>query len=168
MKEVATLRGLMIYQLQSIFEAENRWSNALNETARVFANEDLQKIFEKGSRAAADHASSLQEMLTDMGSTSLDRRNTVAEDLVRELKEVQEAAADPEVLDAGLIVAHQCMNHYLIAKYGTVASYARLLDLDKLATDLHKIMEDEKKEDKRLTKLAEKEVNAKARTALIH
>lgn len=168
MKEVATLRGLMIHQLQSIFEAENSWSASLAETAKMITNNELKKIFEKGSKEATDHTSRLQAILTEMGATSLEKRNVVAEDLIRELKETQEMAADPEVLDAGLIVTHQCMNHYLIAKYGTVASYARLLELDDLASTLHKLMEEGKKEDKQLTKLAEKKVNVRARTALIH
>jgi ferritin-like metal-binding protein YciE len=168
MKEVATLRGLMIHQLQSIFEAENSWSAALAETAKVVTNSDLKKIFEKGSKEAMEHTSRLQTILTEMGATSLEKRNVVAENLIRELKETEEMAADPEVLDAGLILTHQCMNHYLIAKYGTVASYARLLELDDLASTLHKLMEEGKKEDKQLTKLAEKKVNLKARTALIH
>lgn len=168
MKEVATLRGLMINHLQSLFEAENTWSRALDENAKVISNNNLKRIFENGSKAAAEHVSEIQKLLSDLESTSLDKRNIVADDLAKELKEVQDITADPEVLDAALIVTHQCMNHYLIAKYGTLASFARMLDLEDMASTLHKIMAEEKKEDRRLTKLAEKKVNEKARTALIH
>lgn len=168
MKELATLRGLMIYHLQSLLEAENTWSIALRESAKVISSNKLKKIFENGSRAAAEHAAEIQNMLTEFGATSFDKRNVIADDLAREMDDMRNTAADPEVLDAGLTVTHQCMNHYLIAKYGTVASFADMLDLDNMAPALHKIMVEEKKEDRRLTKLAEKKLNKKARIALIH
>jgi ferritin-like metal-binding protein YciE len=167
MKEIATLKGLMVRHLQSIFEAENMWSGALAETAKVITDTELKRLFKNNSKAAADDAAAVQKMLTAMEATSLDKRNAVTEDLIAELREVQQTAADREVLDAALIVTHQCLNHYLIAKYGTVASYARLLDRNEMAAALHKMMEDKKQEDKSLTKLAEKQVNEKAKAAII-
>jgi ferritin-like metal-binding protein YciE len=167
MKEVATLNGLMVRHLQSIFEAENSWSQAMATNANLVSDRELKRSFEKSGEIAMQHATVIQNLLRELGATSLDRRNAVADDLVRELRDVQEIAADREVQDAGMLVTHQCMNHYLIAKYGTVASYAHLLQKKEVASVLHKMMEDEKKEDKNLTKLAEKKVNEKARTALI-
>ena len=167
MKEVATLNGLMVRHLQSIFEAENSWSQAMAMNAKLVSDRELKRNFEKSGEVAMQHATIIQNLLRELGATSLDRRNAVADDLVRELRDVQEIAADREVQDAGMLVTHQCMNHYLIAKYGTVASYAHLLQKKEVASVLHKMMEDEKKEDKSLTKLAEKKVNEKARTALI-
>jgi ferritin-like metal-binding protein YciE len=168
MKEVATLKDLMIYELQSLQEAEDVWSQALKENAPYIANGDLKKLFEKGSSAAALHAGKITKLLKDLGTNVLTRRNIVAYDLVRELKEIQENSLDPEVLDAGLVVTHQCMNHYMIAKYGSVASYARLLEEENVAAVLHRILEEEKNEDAYLSQLAETSVNTKARAVLIH
>lgn len=167
MKEVATLNGLMVRHLQSIFEAENSWSQAMAIHAKMVFDKELKKNFEKSGTIAAEHAAVLQRLLRELGATSLDKRNAVADDLVKELREVQEIAADREVQDAGMLVTHQCMNHYLIAKYGSVASYAQLLQKKEVASIVHKMMDDEKKEDRDLTRLAEKKVNEKARTALI-
>ncbi|HET7896104.1 MAG TPA: DUF892 family protein, partial [Flavisolibacter sp.] len=108
MKEIATLRGLLAQQLQSIFEAECSWSRALEDHGRIIANEDLKELFVKGSKTATEHVSELQAILTTLGFTSLEKRNVVADDLVQELREMRETAADTEVLDAGLIVTHQC------------------------------------------------------------
>jgi ferritin-like metal-binding protein YciE len=168
MKELSTLKNLMVFQLQSLYDAENTWSAALKENAALISNNELKMIFEKGSKSASAHAYKLKKILTGLGSTGLAKRNMVANDLAREIKEVQETAADTEVLDAGLIVTHQCMNHYMIAKYGTVASYSRLMLDEKVAYTLHEIMVEEKREDEELTKLAEEKVNIKAKTALIH
>lgn len=167
MKEVATLNGLMVRYLQSIFEAENSWSHAMAVHAKMVSDRELKHNFEKSGETARQHAATIQTLLREMGATSLDKRNAVAEDLVNELREVQEISADREVRDAGMLVTHQCMRHYLIAKYGTVASYAHLLQKKEVASILHKMMEEEKKEDRTLTRLAEKKVNEKARTALI-
>ncbi|HEY1022208.1 MAG TPA: DUF892 family protein [Flavisolibacter sp.] len=167
MKEVATLNGLMVRHLQSIFEAENSWSQAMAIHAKMVFDKELKKNFEKSGTIATEHAAVLQRLLRELGATSLNKRNAVADDLVKELREVQEIAADREVQDAGMLVTHQCMNHYLIAKYGSVASYAQLLQKKEVASIVHKMMDDEKKEDRDLTRLAEKKVNEKARTALI-
>lgn len=167
MKEVSTLKDLMIYELQSLQEAEDVWSQALKENASSIANGELKKLFEKGSNIAAQHANKITNLLRDIGTTILTRRNIVAYDLVREFKEIQVNSLEPEVLDAGLIVTHQCMNHYLIAKYGAVASYAQLLGEKNAAAVLHRILEEEKNEDAYLSQLAETTINVKAKTALI-
>lgn len=168
MKEVATLKDLMIYELQSLQEAEDVWSQALKENAPYIANAELRRLFEKGSVAAFEHAQKIIKLLKDLGTAVLTRRNIVAYDLVRELNEIQQNSLDTEVLDAGLIVTHQCMSHYMIAKYGSVASYARLLDEENVAATLHRILAEEKNEDAYLSQLAETNINVKAKTTLIH
>ena len=167
MKEVATLKDLMIHELQSLQEAEDVWSQALKENAPHIANAELKKLFEKGTTAALEHAQKIIKLLKDLGTTVLTRKNIVAYDLVRELNEIQQKSLDAEVLDAGLIVTHQCMNHYMIAKYGSVASYARLLEEENIASALHRILEEEKNEDAYLSQLAETNINVKAKTTLI-
>lgn len=167
MKEMATLKDLMIYELQSLQETEDVWSQALKTNASHIANAELRNLFEKGSNVASQHADKIKRLLKDLGTTTLTRRNIVAYDLVRELEQMQENSLDPEVLDAGLIVTHQCMNHYIIAKYGSVASYARLMEEENAARALHKILEEEKNEDAYLSQLAETNINVKAKTTLI-
>ena len=71
MKEVATLKDLMIYELQSLQGAEDVWSQALKENASYIANGDLKKLFEKGSSAAALHAGKITKLLRDLGHLCL-------------------------------------------------------------------------------------------------
>lgn len=168
MREIATLKDLMIYELQSLQEAEDVWSQALRENAPCISNSELKKFFERGSNTAIQHADKITKLLKALGTYVLTRKNIVAYDLVRELREMQVASLDPEVLDAAMIVTHQCMNHYMIAKYGSVACYARLMKNENVADTLHKILEEEKNEDAYLSQLAETNINVKAQTALIH
>lgn len=167
MKEVVTLKDLMIYELQSLQEAEDVWSQALKENAPFIFNNELKMFFERGSNTALQHAGKIVKLLRELGTNVLTRKNIVAYDLVRELKEIQANSLEPEVLDAGLIVTYQCMNHYMIAKYGSVASYARLMKDENTAAVLHRILEEEKNDDMYLSQLAETNINVKAKTALI-
>lgn len=167
MRNIATLKDLMIYHLHSLYDAENKWSLALKEEMHSLKSTELQHVFDKGSRTAEDHANKLKKILTELGQTTLAKKDHVVTDLIREMKELQEVASDAEVLDAAVIVTHQCMNHYMIAKYGTVASYARLLLQEEIAEVLHQILKDEKTEDELLTHLAEEKINAKAKATLI-
>lgn len=167
MKEIATLKDLMIFHLLSLYDTELQWTEALKEISGTIAAKDLKKIFQTSGKKAAAHAQKLNDILTQMQISTLSKKNVVAKDLVKEMNDLQNIAADPEVLHAGQIVIHQCMSHYMITKYGTVASFARLLQQEHIAGALHEIMEDEKETDEDLSRLAEEKINMKAKTALI-
>jgi len=167
MKEMTTLKELMIYELQSLQEAESVWSQALTENEASITNMDLKKVFERGSETAYRHSQEIKKLLLILGTKTLTRRNIVANDLVTELRLMQENSAEPEVLDAGLIVTHQCMSHYKIAKYGSVASYALLLEEEKVAKVLRRLLQEEKEEDACLSQLAETTINVKAKASIL-
>jgi len=161
------LKDLMVFHLLSLHDAELQWSEALKEISGTMAAKDLKKIFQASSKNAAGHAQKLKDIFMQTQTSTLSKKNVVAKDLVKEMNDLQNSAADPEVLHAGQIVIHQCMSHYMIAKYGTVASYARLLQQEHIASTLHEIMENEKEIDEDLSRLAEEKINVKAKTALI-
>ena len=167
MKEIATLKDLMIFHLLSLHDAELQWSEAVKDISGTIAAKDLKKIFQTSGEKAATHAQKLKDIFMQTQTSTLSKKNVVAKDLVNEMNDLQNSTADPEVLHAALIVIHQCMSHYMIAKYGTVSSYARLLQQEHIASTLHEIMEDEKEIDEELTRLAEEKINVKAKTALI-
>lgn len=166
-KEIVTLYDLMVVQLKSLYNAEMQWSEAMETVTERIHSTELKNLFRKDGLAAARHAKKLEVILKESGAELLAKRNIVVRDLLREINELQDSSADPEVLNAGLIVIHQCMNHYKIAKYGTVASYARLMQQERVAGILHEILEEEKAQDEELTRLAEEKINEKAKTALV-
>ena len=87
------------------------------------------------------------------------------EGLIAEGQELMEEEAEPEVLDAGLISAAQHVEHYEMAGYGTVRTYARLLGYNDAADLLQKTLDEEGQTDERLTKLAESGINLEAKNA---
>ena len=85
------------------------------------------------------------------------------EGILKDGKELLEADAEPEVLDAGMIAGAQRVEHYEIAGYGTVCTYARLLGRDDWAQLLEQTLDEEKETDAKLNQLAENiNVDAKA------
>jgi ferritin-like metal-binding protein YciE len=84
------------------------------------------------------------------------------EGLIEEGKELMEEDAEPEVLDAGLIGAAQKVEHYEIAGYGTVRTYAQMLGNEEAARLLQQTLDEEGMTDKKLTKLAMQCINAEA------
>lgn len=167
MKEIATLKDLMIFHLLSLHDAELQWAEAMKDISGTIAAKDLKKIFKTSGEKAATHAQKLKDIFVQTQTSTLSKKNVVAIDLVKEMNDLQNSTADPEVLHAAQVVIHQCMSHYKIAKYGTVSSYARLLQQELIASTLHEIMNDEKEIDEELSRLAEEKINIKAKTALI-
>jgi ferritin-like metal-binding protein YciE len=82
--------------------------------------------------------------------------------IIEEGKEVMEEFADSEALDAGLIDAAQAVEHYEICRYGTLRTWATQLGMDDAARLLEQTLEEEKRTDQLLTRLAESAVNRKA------
>jgi|GEM_PF-1904604 Uncharacterized protein conserved in bacteria len=167
MHEVALLRDLLIWHLQSLHDAELQWAAALEETAALVTAADLKHTFHTGNVCATRHAATIRDILQQLEASSLTNRNAVAHDLVEEFRSLKNIAADREVLDAALVVTHQCMNHYRMAKYGAAASFARLLQQYGIAEQLRNMLEEEKSEDRTLTKLAEETLNSRARTVIV-
>ncbi len=87
--------------------------------------------------------------------------------MINDMQEMLWVTVDPEVRDAAFIVFHQCMNHYKIAQYGTVNSYAKLLGNEQIAGAIHILLIEEKLEDEALTKLAELKINPQAKSSLL-
>lgn len=167
MHEVALLRDLLIWHLQSLHDAELQWAAALEETAAQVTAADLKQAFNRGSTCAIRHATTIRGILQQLDASSLAGRNAVARDLVQEFRSLKDLAADREVLEAALVVTHQCMNHYRIAKYGAAASFARLLQQYGIAEKLRSMLDEEKSTDRSLTNLAEATLNNRARTVIV-
>ncbi|UEG48858.1 DUF892 family protein [Ferruginibacter lapsinanis] len=161
--DIATLQDLMLLQLKGLYDTEMQWSSAMGELASKISSSELVRLFRESGQIAAKHARVIQNILKQFGENAVAPKNIIARDLIKEFDELCESAADDEVLNAGLIVSHQSMNHYKIVRYGSVASFARLLRMEKIATFLHEIMEEEKRDDKALTELAEEKINVKAK-----
>lgn len=167
MKDIISLEDLMLLQLKHLYDAETQWSHAMETASGMISSAELSRLFRESGQLANRHVNIIRNVLKQFGQNSFARVNIIARDLIREMEDLHDSAADQEVLNAGLIVAHQFMNHYKIVSYGSVASFARLLHLERTATFLHELMEEEKREDEQLTRLAEEKINRRARTIFL-
>lgn len=157
-----TLKDLFIHMLSDIYSAEKQLTKALPKMARAATNPKLSDAF----RAHLEETQGQIERIDQIVETSeirLKRMKCAAmEGLVEEGKEVIDEIEKGPVLDAALIAAAQKVEHYEIASYGTLCTFAKQLGMDDALRLLKETMAEEKATDEKLTVLAETESNQEA------
>lgn len=161
MKENA-LKELYIDELRDIYSAENQLTKALPKMAKAATSDELRAGFEQHLEQTKGHVDRLERIFKELGEKPAGKKCKGMEGLVEEGKEmIEEEELEGETLDAGLISAAQRVEHYEIAAYGCVRTYANLLGESDAATLLEQTLKEEKETDQKLTKLAEK-INVEA------
>jgi ferritin-like metal-binding protein YciE len=157
-----TLRDLYVEQLRDLYNAEKQLTKALPKMAKASTSPQLKKAFETHLKETEGHIKRLEQVFGLLDLTARGKTCKAMQGLVEEGSEMIEEEADPEVMDAGLIAAAQRVEHYEIAAYGTVRTYAQLLG-EKQAVQLHQqTLDEEKHADELLTQIAEKSINLQA------
>ena len=159
MKQSA-LKELYIDELRDIYNAENQLTKALPKMAKASTSEELRAGFEEHLEQTKGHVERLEQIFKELGEKPTGKKCKGREGLVEEGKEMIDEQ-EGETLDAGLISAAQRVEHYEIAAYGCVRTYAKLLGEDDAAELLEQTLKEEKETDQKLTKLAEK-INVEA------
>ena len=156
-----TLRELYVDELRDIYDAEKQLIKALPKMAKAATSGDLRTGFEEHLEQTKEHARRLEQIFTALGEKSTGKKCKAMQGLVEEGSEMIEEDFEGEVKDAGLISAAQRVEHYEIAAYGTVRTYANILEEDEAVELLERTLEEEKETDQKLTELAEG-INAEA------
>jgi ferritin-like metal-binding protein YciE len=162
--ELESLRDLYIEELKDLYSAENQLIKALPKMAKAATAKNLKNGFEKHLKETRVHAERLKKIFKDLGVSAGMKKCKAMEGLVTEGDEIIKEDAEPEVKDAGLIAAAQRVEHYEMAGYGCVRTYAALLGNKQAARTLQKTLDEEGATDKKLTQLAGK-INVKAKQA---
>jgi ferritin-like metal-binding protein YciE len=153
--ETNRLKHLYIEELKDLYSAENQMVKALPKMIKAATSEDLRAGFEEHLEQTKGHVSRLEEIFQALGESPKGKKCKGMEGLIKEGGEMIEEDPAPEELDAGLISAAQRVEHYEIAGYGCVSTYAKLLGEDEAESLLRETLEEEKKTDSKLTELAE-------------
>src|ERR1700735_2137467 len=148
------LKELYIDELKDLYSAENQLVKALPKMAKAATSEDLRAGFEEHLEQTKGHVQRLEQIFADLEQKPTGKKCKGMEGLVKEGKEMIEEQ-EGEVLDAGLISAAQRVEHYEIAAYGCVRTYAQLLGDDEAMSLLDETLKEEKETDAKLTELAE-------------
>ncbi len=161
MKENA-LKELYIDELRDIYSAENQLTKALPKMAKAATSDELRAGFEEHLEQTKGHVERLERIFKELGEKPTGKKCKGMEGLVEEGNEIiKEDELEGEARDAGLISAAQRVEHYEIAAYGCVRTYANLLGESDAAKLLEQTLQEEKETDQKLTNLAEK-INVEA------
>ena len=160
--EFNSLEGLYVEELRDLYSAENQILKALPKMAKVASDRELQRAFTQHERQTQRQVKRLERIFKDLGESPKGKKCVGMEGLIKEAQELIREKPDPEVLDAGLISKAQHVEHYEIAGYGTVRTYARQLGYDQQAELLQQTLDEEGETDKLLTQLAERSINVEA------
>jgi ferritin-like metal-binding protein YciE len=150
-----SLRELYIEELRDIYDAENQMLKALPKMAEAATSDELRSGFEEHLEQTRGHVQRLDQIFADIGEKATGKKCKGMQGLVSEGKEVIDEDFEGEVKDAALISAAQRVEHYEIAAYGTVRTYAEILGEQSAVDLLEKTLQEEKETDEKLTELAQ-------------
>jgi ferritin-like metal-binding protein YciE len=160
--QMENLQDLFVEELRDLYSAENQLIKALPRMARAASHDELKQAFQTHLEQTRTHAQRIEQICQRLGAKPKGKKCKGMEGLIEEGKEMMEEAEEPDVLDAALISAAQRVEHYEIAGYGTLRSYARLLGDEESARLLQQTLDEEGQTDKLLTELAESSINVEA------
>lgn len=162
MTKQKTLDDLFLDTLKDIYFAERQILKALPKMARAASSEDLAEAFRNHKEETEGQVERLQQVFEILGKPARGKTCEAIQGIIAEGEEIIEEFKGAPALDAGLISSAQAVEHYEMARYGTLLAWARQLGKKDVVKLLEETFEQESKADLELSKLAEKSVNASA------
>ena len=159
-----SLNKLYLEELRDLYSAETQLVKALPKMAKGASSDELKEAFESHFEQTKEHVERLTEIFDRLEEKPTGKTCQAMKGLIEEGSEMLEQEGDESVIDAGLIAAAQRVEHYEIAAYGTVRTFANLLAENDAAELLQQTLDEEGETDKQLSELAEGIVNEKALT----
>ncbi|MCL8382449.1 MULTISPECIES: YciE/YciF ferroxidase family protein [Xanthobacter] len=162
MAQSKTLQDLFSETLKDIYYAEKQILKALPKMAKSAQSEELKAAFLTHQEQTEGQIERLEQVFEMMGKAARGKHCPAIVGIVDEGKEIMEDFAGTDALDAGLLSAAQAVEHYEIARYGTLKTWAAQLGLADAVPLLEATLKEEKETDQLLTRLASADVNKKA------
>ena len=157
-----SLEKLFLEELKDVYNAEKQLLRALPRMAKAAESSDLQQAFTKHLRETEGQVQRLERVFQELGQSARGKTCKGMQGLIEEGKEVMEKEGEGPVIDAALIASAQRVEHYEIAAYGCLRTYAQLLGLERAVQLLQQTLEEEEATDKILTQLGESGINEAA------
>ena len=151
-----SLNDLLVQEVRDIYSAEKQITKALPKMAKAATNEQLASAFEEHLTQTKQQIEILDQVFAELGVAPRAKFCKGMEGLLAEGDEIleEQGKAEPSVLDAALIASAQKVEHYEIASYGTVRTYAEQCGLPKAAKLLQQILDQESETNEKLSQLA--------------
>jgi ferritin-like metal-binding protein YciE len=157
-----TLKKLYTEELRDLYNAEMQLLKALPKMAKAASSEELKDSFEQHLEQTKGHVERLDEVFEELDEKPKGKTCKAMKGLIEEGSEVLGEDGEESVLDAAIIVAAQKVEHYEIAAYGSVRTFAQLLGKDRSAELLQQTLNEESEANELLNRLAEDIVNPEA------
>ena len=157
-----TLKKLYVSELRDLYNAENQLLKALPKMAKATSSEELKDGFEKHLEQTKGHVERLEQIFEGLDENAKSLCKSRMKGLIEEGSEILKEDGEESVLDAGVIVAAQKVEHYEMAGYGSVRTFAQLLGQNKAAELLQTTLDEESETNEIFNKLAESVVNPEA------
>jgi ferritin-like metal-binding protein YciE len=156
------LNDLFYDTLKDIYFAERQILKNLPKLAKAAQSEELKNAFMTHRDETEGHVERLQQIFEIMGKRAQAKTCEAIKGILEEGEEIMDDYSESEALDAGLAASAQAVEHYEMARYGTLKTWATQLGLKDVVSLLDETLQEEKKTDALLSKLAEMVVNRKA------
>lgn len=155
----AHLHDLFLDELRDILGAERQLLKGLKKLASNAKGEKLKEAFQEHYKQTEGHVERLKQVFESIGKSARGEKCLAMEGLLNEAEEIIESFEEDEALDAALICAAQKVEHYEIASYGCLLTFAKLMEHEEAERLLSEILEEEKETDRLLTEIAMQEAN---------
>lgn len=156
------LKDLFLHTLKDVYFAEHEILKALPKMTQAAQRPELKEAFETHREQTEVQVQRLDDVFALLSQQPQGEPCKAIQGIIAEGQEVMETFAGGPALDAGLIAAAQAVEHYEIARYGALRSWAELAGLDDAADLLDETLEEEKETDALLTSLAEERANVES------
>jgi len=157
-----TLQDLFLEELRDVYNAEGQLVKALPKMAKGASSDELKQAIENHLKQTQGHVERLEEIFEMLGEKPKGKTCYAMKGLIEEGSEILDEDGDESVLDAGIIVAAQKVEHYEIATYGSLRTFAQLLDKNEAADLLQETLDEESEANELLNNLAQEIVNPEA------
>jgi ferritin-like metal-binding protein YciE len=157
-----SLDKLFLEELKDVYNAEKQLVQALPRLAKAAESPELREAFTSHLEETKGHVERLEQVFKALGETARGKKCKGMEGLIEEGKEILEQEGEGAVIDAALIAGAQRVEHYEIAAYGCLCTYAKLLGHDDAAELLAETLAEEEAADSKLSEIAESSVNGQA------
>ena len=164
--KMQSVEDLMLTGLSYVLDFEEQASQTASKMAEASTNPELKEAFQKTVSKGQEYGQKVEQTFQTLGKSVERNTNSIAKAMTEEVENMIKNTDASPVRDAALIVAANQMQHYRIAAYGSLETYAQLIGKQDAAAGLKQNLEDSKGGDAKLTKIAEEKVNGEAAHAM--
>jgi ferritin-like metal-binding protein YciE len=161
-QESSKLQKLFEEELKDIYWAEKALLKALPKMIKNATSQDLVQALENHLSETEEQVTRVEQVFEVIGKDAKTKKCEAMDGLIKEAEEIMKESEEGVMLDAGIISAAQKIEHYEIASYGTLRTFAQTLGLEDAVSLLEQTLEEEKAADEKLTEVAQSAINAEA------